>query len=646
VNYRPEYEHAWHRKTYYQQLRLDPLPADSAEELLGALLGEADELTPLKRVLIERTEGNPFFVEESVRTLVESGVLAGQRGSYRVARPFESAQVPATVQAVLAARIDRLAPEDKHLLQAAAVIGKDVPYPLLLAIADLSEDALRQRLARLHAAEFLYETSLFPDLEYTFKHALTHEVAYGSLLGERRRALHAQIVAAIERLYSSRLPEQVERLAHHAYRGEVWEKAAGYLRQAGTRAITHSAATDAIAHFEQALLALGHRTESRDAQLQALDARVDLAWALIRRGEPRQAMDYLREAETLAEALDDQPRLADILRTMTRQHWAAGEHDNAIESGQRALAIATALGDPDGQSRAGYGVALAHASRGNYARAIELFTDSLAGTQGYSPLARFELSGNVPMLASSWLAMCLAELGEFARGIVPGQDAVRIAEETDDPWSIAVACWALGHVHLRLGDVRNAIVVQERGWEVLKVVDSPGQVPNVAGGLGYAYTLAGRLGEGLPLLEQAVEQSPSVPRLVYLAEAYERAGRLDSALDTASRALDSAERHKEHGSEAWALRLLGEIAAHAAPPKVEQAEGYYGQALSLAEELGMRPLAAHCHLGLGTLYRKVGRDEQARAELATASEMYRAMGMTFWLEKAEAVRAQVGAGSP
>src|SRR5262249_9337102 len=191
VNYRPEYEHAWHRRTYYQQLRLDPLPPDSAEELLAALLGDAAELQTLKRGLVERTEGNPFFVGASGRTPGEAGVLTGPPGDYRLAKPFETTHVPATVEAVLAARIDRLAPEDKRLLQAAAVIGKDVPYALLRPIAELPDDALRQGLAGLQAAELLYETSLYPDLEYTFKHALTHEVAYGSLLHERRRLLHA-----------------------------------------------------------------------------------------------------------------------------------------------------------------------------------------------------------------------------------------------------------------------------------------------------------------------------------------------------------------------------------------------------------------------------------------------------------------------
>jgi predicted ATPase len=224
VNYRPEYQHAWANKTYYTQLRLDPLPPESAEEILDSVLGNDHGLQSLKELLIERTEGNPFFLEESVRTLVETKVLAGERGNYHLERKVESTQVPATVQAVLAARIDRLPLEEKQLLQSAAVIGKDVPFSLLQAITALSDGELRRGLTHLQAAEFLYETNLFPDLEYTFKHALTHEVAYGSLLHERQRALHARIVEAIETLYSDRLTEQVERLAHHAARGEVWGK--------------------------------------------------------------------------------------------------------------------------------------------------------------------------------------------------------------------------------------------------------------------------------------------------------------------------------------------------------------------------------------------------------------------------------------
>ena len=263
VNYRPEYQHAWGRKTYYRQLRIDPLAPESACELLDALLGTDAVLGPLKQLLVEQTEANPLFLEESVRALEETGLLAGNRGSYQLTRPVEQLAMPATVQSILAARIDRLAPAAKRLLQAAAVIGKEVPLALLLAIADAPEHEVRAEIARLQAAEFLYEVRLFPDLEYTFKHALTQEVAYGGLLQERRRELHGRIVDAIETLHRDRLVEEVERLAYHAVRGELREKAVHYLRQAGLKAAARSALRDSRDWFEQALGALEALPESQ-----------------------------------------------------------------------------------------------------------------------------------------------------------------------------------------------------------------------------------------------------------------------------------------------------------------------------------------------------------------------------------------------
>ena len=292
VNYRPEYQHGWGSKTYYTQLRLDPLPPASAEELLQALLGDDPSLAPLKQLLIARTEGNPFFLEESVRTLVETGVLVGEPGAYRLVKPLDSLQVPATVQAVLAARIDRLPSEEKRLLQTAAVIGTEVPLPLLQAIAELPEAALHRGLAHLQAAEFLYETRLFPDHEYTFKHALTHEVAYGSLLQERRRVLHARIVEVLEALAGERVAEQVERLAHHALRGEVWDKALAYCRQAGEKAMARSAYREAVGSFEQALSALPHLPEQRDTREQAIDLRLALRSALLPSGDFGRILAY------------------------------------------------------------------------------------------------------------------------------------------------------------------------------------------------------------------------------------------------------------------------------------------------------------------------------------------------------------------
>jgi predicted ATPase len=280
VNYRPEYQHGWGSKTYYTQLRLDPLPPVSADALLQALLGDDPSLAPFTQLLIARTEGNPFFLEESVRTLVETGVLVGEPGAHRLAQALLTVQVPATVQAILAARIDRLPPEEKRLLQTAAVIGSEVPLPLLQVITELPEGALHGGLAHLQAAEFLYETRLFPEREYTFKHALTQEVAYGSLLQERRRALHAQIVEALEALTGDRVAEQVDLLTHHALRGEVWDKAVAYGWQAGDKAMARSAYREAVGYFEQVLQALPPLSAQRDTREQAIDLRLALRSAL------------------------------------------------------------------------------------------------------------------------------------------------------------------------------------------------------------------------------------------------------------------------------------------------------------------------------------------------------------------------------
>jgi len=253
--------------------------------------------------------------------------------------------IPATVQAVLAARLDRLPPEDKHLLQTAAVLGTDVPFPLLRGIADVPEAALHSGLAHLQAAEFLYETRLFPEQEHTFRHALTHEVAYSSLLLERRRGLHARIVEALETLAPERGAEQVERLAHHALRGEVWEKAVAYGRQAGAKAYDRAAFGEAVASFEQALQALTHLHDHSDTGRLAIDLRLALGNALTQVGEHGRRLALLGEAEALARALDDRARLGRVLATMAEVLRLTGDPDGAMAAGQQSLVLAAALGE-------------------------------------------------------------------------------------------------------------------------------------------------------------------------------------------------------------------------------------------------------------------------------------------------------------
>jgi class 3 adenylate cyclase/tetratricopeptide (TPR) repeat protein len=648
VNYRPEYQHTWGSKTYYTQLRLDPLPPAGAQTLLQVLLGDDADLAPLKRVLSERTARNPFFLEESVRALAESQVLVGEPGAYRLARAPLTMQVPATVQAVLAARMDRLPTEDKILLQTAAVIGKDVPFALLQAIAEIPEEALRGALTHLQAAEFLYEASLFPELEYTFKHALTQEAAYGSLLQERRRTLHARIVAAIERLHPDRLDEQVERLAYHALRGEVWGKALVYVRQAGAKAAARSAHREAVGCFEQALVALSHLPETQDTCEQAIDLRFSLRNALLPLGEQAQIIDHLRAAQTLAEALHDERRLGQAYAYLAEYFRLTGALDRAVESGERALALATALRDFALELMATFFVGTAYHALGDYRRAVDCFRRNVASLTSELIRERFGMTGLPAVMSRTWLVSSLTDLGAFDEGAARGEEAVRMAEAVDHPFSLTQAYFALGSLYLRKGDLSQAIPVLERGLGLCQAANIQTWFPTVAATLGYAYTLAGRVAEALPLLQPVAAQDTSrgisaahARWIAYLSEAYLLTGHMEEATGLARCALAFARDLKARGNEAYALRLLGEIHAHQDPLAVEAAEAAYRQALALAEDLGMRPLVAHCHHGLGRLDGQIGRGEEARVALSTAIDLYRAMDMTFWLPQAVALLAQV-----
>jgi class 3 adenylate cyclase/tetratricopeptide (TPR) repeat protein len=648
VNYRPEYQHGFGSKTYYSQLRLDPLPPVSANEFLQALLGDDASLEPLKRPLITRTEGNPFFLEESVRTLVETGVLVGTPGAYHLAQAVPSIQVPATVQAVLAARIDRLPPEEKRLLQTAAVMGTEVPFPLLQAIAELPEEVLHRGLAHLQAAEFLYETRLFPERAYTFKHALTHEVAYSSLLQERRRVLHARIVAALEALAGDRVTEQVERLAHHALRGEVWAKAVGYCRQAGEKAMARSAYREAVLAFEQALSVLPDVPETRDTREQAIDLRLALSLALRPLGDWGRILASLREAEALAAALDDPRRLAQVSVSLANYFFNMGAYGQTMVSAQRALALATAGEDVVLPELANFYLGTAYWGQGDYRRAIDCLGQTVAAFDGARRCERFGIAILPAVAARAFLAGCHAELGTFAEGIALGEEGIRIAEAVDHPTSLMFASWGGGLLVFRHGDLPRAFPLLERAVGICHDADLPAYFPAAAAALGAAYTLGGRIAEAVPLLTQALEQATAMDMIVAqalcrlaLGEAQVLAGRLEDAHAVAEGALAHARAYQERGDEAYALRLLGDIAARREPPEAIQATAHYQQALALAEELGMRPLQAHCHRGLGTLYAATGQQEQARAELATAIAMYRAMEMTFWLPQTEAALAQV-----
>ena len=415
---------------------------------------------------MERASGNPFFVEEIVRTLVDTGVLEGIRGSYRLARPFSSIEVPPTVQAVLAARIDALPAAGKHLLQEAAVIGHDVPFALLHAICGLTEDELRGLLDNLQAAEFLYATQLFPDLQYTFKHSLTHDVTYSGVLHERRRDIHARVVDAMEKLYADRLGEQVERLADHAERGAIWDKALEYLQRSGVKAYSLYANADAVRFFERALTVLKKLPETPDNLRQAVDLRFGLRNALLPLGETDRIGRSLDELDPILASLGDSLRSARYAAFRCNHHFFIGQQRRALEFGQTGVRLARECGDRVMLGELLYRLAQSYYALGEYRQAIELLEQSLEFTPDELRHNRYDLSVIPSVVNRMWLVFAMAECGRFQCWYRPRKARARIAERAEHPLSEVLGWLSIGHVLLRKGELEGAVSVLERGLDL------------------------------------------------------------------------------------------------------------------------------------------------------------------------------------
>jgi len=631
VTYRPGYEPPWANKSFATQLSLPPLSNEDSLTVTRSVLAGVSLPHAVTEVILSRAEGNPFFLEELALSIQDRGSLVGDLA------------VPDTVQGVLLSRIGHLAEPERALLQSAAVIGKDVPLPVLAAVSDLPEAALGQALRHLSAAEFLYEIGSFPEIKYRFRHALTHEVAYESLRPDRRRQLHARIVLAIEAIDSDRLLDDVDRLAHHASRGELWEQAVDYSRQAGAKAAARSAHLQAVAYFEQALGALARLPEDRGRLEQAIDLRLELRNSLHPLGGPGRILALLREAEGLARSLDDPRRLGRIFSFMTQYFRLMGHLDLAVESAERALALADRLRDADLWIVANTYLGAAYDARGEYRRAADVLRKSVEALPGISMGQDVRVAGLVPVFARIYLVYCLADMGEFREGLAYGDEGLRLAEAADDAYSLIFASCGIGTLHLLRGDVGPAIDILERGLGLCRTLTLPVALPLIACALGAAYSLSGRSSDAIALLEEGAREGLAMERMgghalivVRLGEAYLRAGRLEAADDAARRALRMARERSERGHEAYTLHLLGEVLARRAPEDPGAADTALRQASTLAEELSMRPLRAHCHVSRARLERRAGRAAGARELLDAGIEAFRELDMPVWLGRAEA----------
>jgi class 3 adenylate cyclase/tetratricopeptide (TPR) repeat protein len=620
VNYRPEYRHGWGGKTYYRQLRIDPLPPENAGDLLEALLGADASVAPLKPLLVARTEGNPLFLEESVRALAETGALAGSPGGYRFVKSLEAVAMPPTVHAILAARIDRLAPQDKRLLQAAAVVGKDVPFTLAVAIAELDEDGIRRGLGRLQAAEFLYEARLFPELEYTFKHALTHEVAYASLLSDRRQALHAALVTAIERLHPDRIDEHVERLAHHALRGQLRDQAVRYLHQAGDRAAARSANRDAVALYEQALGVLDELPVTSSTRTERADIRLALAGLLTGikgAGSPEVEASY-RQARELAERLDDSIRLYRALWGLWFVNYGRGEYTEALGLGTRLLQIARQGNDTGRLLEAHHALWPTLCAMGDAQAALPHMDQGLALYDPAQHASQAMLYGghDAGACCRYHLARTRWSLGYPDGAVAMVRDAVRLAESLGHQMTLTITYGVAAFVHYQRGDWPAAREAAERS-------QAAAQAHGFAAWANDSLTIltctAVREGRE-PRFEQVYDRivtagtsniaSVAVTNMLLLADAALAIGDVPRGL----RALDAIPLAYRNSMGAVEIRRLRAELLLRGGHRAE-AEHTFRDALAIARRRSERSLELRTATGLARLLAGGGRLEDARKEL-------------------------------
>ncbi|MEO3470276.1 AAA family ATPase [Roseomonas sp. CAU 1739] len=594
LDHRPEFTHSW--PSSISPVRVEPLGRDHTLDLIRRMLGEAIGNHRLAAVLAERTGGNPFFLEECVSSLLEQGALVGQRGAYRLVAEIDTLDLPDTVRSLIASRIDRLLPDDKHVLQAAAIMARGVEPRILAAMLERGEGEVLPTLARLEAANLLQVARSEAADSFDFCHALIQETTYAGMLKSHRRTRHARLMEVLEGELGDRLTNRVEALALHAARGETWDKAARYGRQAGAKAAARSANLEAVQFLEQAMDALSRLPETEEVLRESIDLRFDLRTPLFRLGRVGPLFERLRQAEALAQRLGDHQQLGQLAIFMSHQCWLAGDNAGAIGAAERAAAIGRSAGDAALVVRAGFQAGLGQMGLNQFAAAATGMATvaELAEQPGY--LDRFGLDRPLAVVALGYRARALAELGEFQRASEAVEACQALAATVQRPFTSIFASIADGHLRLMTGEPTKAMASLEAALDYARKAETQLMIPVAEGFFGAACTAAGRWPDGVRHLAAAVREADEMGfqfqqplRLALLAEAHLAAGEVEAAATQAKAARSLAERQGARAALAHALMIDARLARDAG--EHEASEAQFRRALAIAEELFLRPLA-------------------------------------------------------
>ena len=643
INYRPEYSHKWNSKTYYTQLRLDPLGKEGAGEILLALLGDGKDLIPLKQLIIDKTEGNPFFMEEMVQVLFDEGALVREGAAAKLTKPPNALKIPPTVQGILAARIDRLPADAKELLQTLAVIGREFPLSLIGAVVTKSDEELNRLLNDLQLGEFIYEQPAVGDTEYVFKHALTQEVAYNSLLTERRKLLHERAAMAAESLFATSLADHYDDLAHHYGRSGNALKAVNYLRLAAQQAIDRSAYVEAEGQLAAALDLL--RTLPGDPER----ARTELA-LLLSRARCRTytvtsfaAVEILKEAREVSEKVGDEVNRFEIVRSLARAYRIGGDAQKSRTLLEELHGIAIRAADAELVARARCELAIASTFEGNFIAALEEFERISRLPVGTKTLEAIEF-----WAVNSW---ALLFLGYPERAQASDRKSLAIGcEVTASSGDLAFALSMSAHLSLLLRDPKTAA---SPSGEAVRLAHEHGFLMGLPALFvhGRALAQSGQIEEGLSEMlrwqtyAKTIGANPVYFTSVGIAEAYLAAGRPREGLEAVSEGLELVQRTGTGVFEVEMRRLKGELLLMGDRNAVVEAARCFGDAIEVARRQRAKSLELRATMSLARLLTKQGRRDEARTMLAKIYNWFTEGFDTADLKDAKALLDRLGTES-
>ncbi len=609
---------------------LGPLTTANSSTLVSKLVGEHRDLAALRENLTRVTGGNPFFIEETVRSFVETGVLVGEIGAYIPGPNPASTTIPASVEGVIGARIDRVPADARQILTAAAVIGDDIELVLLKEMLGLDEDTLRARLADLEGLEMLRLDREVPTPVYRFRHYLIRDVIYGRLLTARRRALHGKVFDVLEKIHAGRLETQSSQLAEHAYKAQRWEQAVRcHLIDCG-RAVSRSAHRYAVDALNRGLESLSHLPPAPSATVIGIDLRLAGLAPLLTLGERDRMLVLVREAELMARSISDERRLGAVYSQLATGLWMASQHDLAFQAARDAHRLAEAQGNFSLVKAALHNMGMVHHAHGNFDKAIETFEALVAEFVGERERQRFGWVGYPCVFCRTFLASSLTFVGRFNDALRRFDEGIRMADELDHPYSRSIIREELAYCHLLMGRSDLAVQVLREAQEICDTHDVKTMVPALAGRMASALAHAGRAQEGVELAERHLDlqtfrlggRYAHNFLLLGKAEANLSAGKLLPALDAARELQTMTKNSSEHAYAAGALLVLGCVFTELGRDRWLEAESALENARSMARQRGMRPLEANCSLSLGDLFDRGSRWPEAELELRRAATIF------------------------